>query len=103
VWGLIVELLAAEGICRRIRTACWQPEAVTTKQANEGDKRIYIIRTVVDPQVQIWMPVILALFGSLIGVVLRPAEMRQGFAELELTRQILELDRRVERLVSSAA
>jgi hypothetical protein len=82
-----------------------------------------------NPQLQVWMPAILALFGSLIVVVLtawintrmlsaqiaavdsrietvrsevgalRP-EMRQGFAELELrlTRQIMELDHRVERL-----
>jgi len=80
-------------------------------------------------QVQAWMPAILALFGSLIVVVLTAwintrmlsaqieavdsrieavrseigalrAEMRQGFAELELriTRQIMELDHRVERL-----
>jgi len=61
------------------------------------------------------MPAILALFGSLIVVVLTAwintrmlsaqidalrSEMRQGFAELELrlTKQILELDHRVERL-----
>ncbi len=67
------------------------------------------------------MPAILALFGSLIVVVLTAsintrmrsaqieavrseigalrAETRQGFAELELrlTRQIMELDRLVER------
>ena len=80
-------------------------------------------------QVQLWLPAILALFGSLIVVVLTAwintrmlsaqiaavdsrieavrsemgalrAEMRQGFAELELrlTRQIMELDHRVERL-----
>jgi uncharacterized membrane-anchored protein YhcB (DUF1043 family) len=80
-------------------------------------------------QVQLWMPAILALFGSLIVVVLTAwintrmlsaqieavdsrieamrseigalrAEMRQGFAELELrlTRHIMELDHRVERL-----
>jgi hypothetical protein len=57
-----------------------------------------------DPQVQLWMPAILALFGSLIVVVLTAwintrmlsaqidalrSEMKQGFAELELrlTRQ----------------
>jgi hypothetical protein len=68
-----------------------------------------------DPQVQVRMPAILALFGSLIVVVLTAwintrmlsaqidalrSEMRQGFAELELrlTKQILELDHRVERL-----
>jgi hypothetical protein len=82
-----------------------------------------------NPQLQVWMPAILALFGSLIVVVLTAwintrmlsaqiaavdsrietvrsevgalrAEMRQGFAELELrlTRQIMELDHRVERL-----
>jgi len=74
------------------------------------------------PQVQVWMPAILALFVSLIVVVLTAcintrmlsaqietvnsriealrAEMKQGFAELELrlTRQIVELDRRIERL-----
>jgi hypothetical protein len=68
------------------------------------------------------MPAILALFGSSIVVVLTAwinarmlsaqieavraeiavlrAEMRQGFAELELrlTKQIMELDYRVERL-----
>ena len=68
------------------------------------------------------MPAILALFGSLIVVVLTAwintrmlsaqietvgaridvlrSEMRQGFAELELrlTKQILELDHRIERL-----
>jgi septal ring factor EnvC (AmiA/AmiB activator) len=73
-------------------------------------------------QVQAWMPAILALFGSLIVVVLAAwintrmlsaqieavrseigalrAEMRQGFAELELrlTKQIMELDHRIERL-----
>jgi len=73
-------------------------------------------------QVQLWMPAILALFGSLIVVVLTAwintrmlsaqieavrseiatlrAETRQGFAELELrlTKQIMELDHRVERL-----
>jgi hypothetical protein len=77
---------------------------------------------VMDPQVQAWMPAILALFGSLIVVVLTAwintrmlsaqietvsaridalrSEMKQGFAELELrlTRQILELDHRIERL-----
>jgi hypothetical protein len=71
-----------------------------------------------NPQVQVWMPAILALFGSLIVVVLTAwintrmlsaqieavrselkalrAEMRQGFAELELrlTKQIMELDHR---------
>ncbi len=75
-----------------------------------------------NPQLQVWMPAILALFGSLIVVVLTAwintrmhsaqieavrseigglrAEMRQGFAELELrlTKQIMELDHRVERL-----
>jgi hypothetical protein len=74
------------------------------------------------PQVQVWMPAILALFGSLIVVVLTAwintrmlsalikglssriealrAETKQGFAELELklTKQILELDRRIEWL-----
>ena len=67
------------------------------------------------PQVQLWMPAILALFGSLIVVVLAAwintrmlsaqidalrAEVRQGFAELELrlTKQIMELAHRVERL-----
>lgn len=66
-------------------------------------------------QVQLWMPAILALFGSLIVVVLTAwintrmlsaqidalrSEMKQGFAELELrlTKQILELYHRVERL-----
>jgi len=73
-------------------------------------------------QVQAWMPAILALFGSLIVVVLTAwintrmlsaqieavrseigalrAETRQGFAELELrlTKQIMELDHRIERL-----
>ena len=73
-------------------------------------------------QVQLWMPAILALFGSLIVVVLTAwintrmlsaqietvnarieglrAEMKQGFAELELrlTKQISELDHRIERL-----
>jgi len=75
-----------------------------------------------DAQVQAWMPAILALFGSSIVVVLTAwintrmlsaqietvnarieslrSEMRQGFAELELrlTKQILELDHRIERL-----
>ncbi|MGA2592995.1 MAG: hypothetical protein ABSH32_24025 [Bryobacteraceae bacterium] len=75
-----------------------------------------------NPQVQLWMPAILALFGSLIVVVLTAwintrmlsaqietvnsridalrAEVRQGFAELELrlTKQIMELAHRVERL-----
>jgi len=61
------------------------------------------------------MPAILALFGSLIVVMLAAwintrmlsaqidalrAEVRQGFAELELrlTKQIMELAHRVERL-----
>jgi|HubBroStandDraft_1064217.scaffolds.fasta_scaffold00726_16 hypothetical protein len=85
------------------------------------------------PQVQVWMPAILALFGSLMVVVLSAwintrtlsaqietvnaridantkmlsaqiealrSETKQGFAELELrlTKQIMELDHRVERL-----
>ena len=75
-----------------------------------------------DQQFQLWMPAILALFGSLIVVVMTAwintrmlsaqieaintkidalrSEVKQGLAELELrlTKQILELDRRVERL-----
>ena len=75
-----------------------------------------------EQQVQLWMPAILALFGSLIVVVMTAwintrmlsaqieaintkidalrSEVKQGLAELELrlTKQILELDRRVERL-----
>jgi hypothetical protein len=78
--------------------------------------------TSMNSQVQLWMPAILALFGSLIVVVLTAwintrmlsaqietvnsridalrAEVRQGFAELELrlTKQIMELAHRVERL-----
>jgi cell division protein FtsB len=78
------------------------------------------------PQVQIWMPAILALFGSLLVVVFTAwlntkalrsqiegvdkkltaqiealrAEMRQGFAELRLDfhTEISQLTRRVERL-----
>ena len=77
-------------------------------------------------QVQLWMPAILALFGSLIVVVLtawintrmlsaqieavrsgcaprlKPCAPKcgKGFAELELrlTKQIIELDHRIERL-----
>ena len=73
------------------------------------------MKSVMDPQVQLWMPAILALFGSLIVVVLTArintsmlsthidalrSEMKQGFAELELrlTKQILGLDHRIERL-----
>ena len=78
------------------------------------------------PQVQIWMPAILALFGSLLVVVLTAwlntkalsaqiegvdkkltaqiealrTETRQGFAELRLDfhTEISQLTRRVERL-----
>ena len=78
------------------------------------------------PQVQIWMPAILALFGSLLVVVFSAwlntrtlsaqidgvdkkltaqiealrAEMRQGFAELRLDfhTELSQLTRRVERL-----
>jgi hypothetical protein len=74
-----------------------------------------MIEAAMNEQVQLWMPAILALFGSLMVVVLTAwintrmlsaqiealrAEMKQGFAELELrlTRQILELDHRIERL-----
>jgi hypothetical protein len=66
-------------------------------------------------QVQIWMPTLLALFGSLLVVVISAwlntkalsaqiealrAEMRQGFAELRLDfhTEISQLTRRVERL-----
>ena len=66
-------------------------------------------------QVQIWMPAILALFGSLLMVVFTAwlntkalsaqiealrAETRQGFAELRLDfhTEISQLTRRVERL-----
>jgi hypothetical protein len=78
-------------------------------------------------QVQAWMPAILALFGSLIVVVLTAwintrmlsaqieavrseigtlrTETRQGLAELELrlTKQIMELDHRLSDWKSSAA
>jgi hypothetical protein len=67
------------------------------------------------PQVQIWMPTILALFGTLVVVVFTAwlntkalssqiealrAETRQGFAELRLDfhTEISQLARRVERL-----
>jgi hypothetical protein len=66
-------------------------------------------------QVRIWMPTILALFGSLLMVVFTAwlntkalssqiealrAETRQGFAELRLDfhREISQLTHRVERL-----
>ena len=66
-------------------------------------------------QVHIWMPAILALFGSLLMVVFTAwlntkalsaqiealrAETRQGFAELRLDfhTEISQLTRRVERL-----
>jgi hypothetical protein len=73
-------------------------------------------------QVQVWMPAILAMFGSLMVVVITAwlntkalssqidavraeidvlrAEMKQGFAELRLEfhKEISELSRRVERL-----
>lgn len=74
------------------------------------------------PQLQIWMPAVLSLFGTLIVVVLTArlntralssqidavnsridalrAEMKQTLAELELrlTKQIMELSSRFERL-----
>lgn len=78
------------------------------------------------PEIQVWMPTILALFGSQLVVVFSAwlntkalsaqiegsdkkltariealrAEMRQGFAELRLDfhRKISQLTRRVERL-----
>jgi hypothetical protein len=76
----------------------------------------------VNQQVQLWMPAILALFGSLITVVITAwlntralsgqidavraeinvlrAEMKQGFAELRLEfhKDLSDLTRRVERL-----
>jgi hypothetical protein len=79
-----------------------------------------------NPQLQLWMPAVLSLFGTLIVVVLTAwlntrmlsaqvesarselraeigalrAEMKQGFAELRLEfhQQFAELSRRVERL-----
>ena len=79
-----------------------------------------------NPQLQLWMPAVLSLFGTLIVVVLTAwlntrmlsaqvesvrselraeigtlrAEMKQGFAELRLEfhQQFTELSRRVERL-----
>jgi hypothetical protein len=80
----------------------------------------------VNQQVQLWMPAILAVFGSLITVVITAwlntralsaqiealraemraeigalrAEMKQGFAELRLEfhKDLADLTRRVERL-----